>query len=139
MISKKHLSSNETIIDITSNAILYFKQCDFETLKNEASGIKYTDIYGEAISKYPLAWEILKKAALMKNEELIFEKTQKNDSLMIDDEFDKSGCRIVVCDGYSLEFDDYLKEELGKVVTGMVNGERIYLIIYETERVRLHN
>lgn len=113
--------SNEAIIGITSNAILYFKQCDFDTLKYEATRMKYTDIYGEAIHKYPLAWEILKKAALMKNEELIFEETPKNDSLNIDDEFDKSECKIVVCDGYSLEFDDYLKEELGNVVTGTGN------------------
>lgn len=113
--------SNETIKSITSNAILYFKQCDYDTLKEEATRIKHTDIYGEAISKYPLAWEILKKAALMKNEELIFEEASQNDSLNIDNEFDKSGNKIAVCDGYSLEFDDYLKEELGKVVTGMVN------------------
>lgn len=113
--------SNEAIIGITSNAILYFKQCDFDTLKYEATRMKYTDIYGEAIHKYPLAWEILKKAALMKNEELIFEETPKNDSLNIDDEFHKSECKIVVCDGYSLEFDDYLKEELGNVVTGTGN------------------
>lgn len=113
--------SNETIIGITSNAILFFKQCDFDTLKDEATRIKYTDIYGEAIHKYPLAWDILKKAALMKNEELIFEETSKNNSLYIDDEFDQSECKIVVCDGYSLEFDDYLKEELGNVVTGTGN------------------
>lgn len=112
---------NETIRSITSNAILYFKQCEFNTLKQETKTIKYTDVYEEAIQKYPLAWEVLKKAALMENEELIFEEAQKTHFINIDGALVNEGNRIAVCDGYSLEFDDYLKEEIGKIITGEID------------------
>lgn len=69
--------SNETIKSITTNAILYFKQCEFDTLKREVRNIKYTDVYEAAIRKYPLAWEMLKEAALLKNEEMTFEEVSK--------------------------------------------------------------
>lgn len=109
--------SNETIKSITTNAILYFKQCEFDTLKREVRNIKYTDVYEAAIRKYPLAWKMLKEAALLKNEEMTFEEVSKTSFSNIENEFINDQNRVAVCDGYSLEFDDYLKEEINRVLT----------------------
>ncbi len=113
--------SNEKIKSITSNAICYFKQCQFEALQDEAKTLKYVDVYGEAIQKYPLAWTVLKRAAVADNTEEIFEKVPEADS---EDAGEISGVKDfkkVVCDGYSLDFDDVLKEELGDVIAGRIN------------------
>ena len=53
--------SDKTIKEITANAIFYFRQCDFDTLKEETEGMEYTDVYEEPIQKYPLAWIYFKK------------------------------------------------------------------------------
>jgi len=113
--------SNETIKSITSNAISYFKQCKFEILQNEAENLKHVDVYGEAIPKYPLAWTVLKRAALSSDTVDVFEKMYEVNYGNEEDEFLENKCIEVICDGYSLEFDDYLKEELGNVMSGRLD------------------
>lgn len=113
--------SNEEIKSITSNAIYYFKQYKFETLQNEAKNLEYVDVYGEAIQKYPLAWTVLKKTALANDTVDVFKKMHEENFGNAVEVFFEDKCKKVVCDGYSLEFDDYLKEELGNVVSGRVD------------------
>lgn len=113
--------SDEKIKCITSNAICYFKQCKFETLQNEAKNLEYVDVYGQAIQKYPLAWAVLKRAALASDTVDVFNKLHEVNSENVGEKFFENKFKKVVCDGYSLEFDDYLKEELGNVISGRVD------------------
>ena len=110
--------SDEKIRIITSSAICYFKECQFETLQEEARNLRYIDVYGEVIQKYPLAWTVLKRAAAANNSEEEFEKIQGANQRNIGEDFGINTCKTAICDGYSLEFDDYLKETLGDVVSG---------------------
>lgn len=110
--------SDEKIKSITADAIYYFKQCNFETLQNEAENLEYADVYGEAIQKYPLAWAVLKRAALSADTVDVFNKLQEGKCESGEEAFFESKCRKVICDGYSLEFDDVLKEELSNVISG---------------------
>ena len=116
--------SDEKIKSITSNAIRYFKQCKFEALQNEAKNLEYIDVYEEAIQKYPLAWSVLKRAAA-NDTGGIPENVQEVKFEDVREVFAESKYKKVVCDGYTLEFDDYLKEELGNVITG--RGEVFYV------------
>ena len=113
--------SDEKIKDITSNAVCYFKQCEIDVLQNEAKTLEYEDIYGEAIQKYPLAWTVLKKAATLKNEEYVFEEVHEAYVEDVRETFVENTYKKVICDGYSLKFDDYLKEELGNVISGRLD------------------
>lgn len=113
--------SDETIRSITSDAILYFRQCDFSALKEETKSMEYTDVYNEAIRKYSLAWEVLKKAAWMESEEAVFEKAPKVLFRDTDIALEEKEMKKVICDGYSLSFDDDLQEELGKVCSGLAD------------------
>lgn len=117
----QELLSNEKIKSITSNAIRYFKQCKFETLQNEAKNMEHVDIYGGAIQKYPLAWAVLKRAALSSGTVDVFKKLHEVNSENVGEVPFENKYKKVVCDGYSLEFDDYLKEELGNVISGRVD------------------
>lgn len=110
--------SDEKIKSITADAIYYFKQCNFETLQNEAENLEYADVYGEAIQKYSLAWAVLKRAALADDTVDVFNKLQEGKCESGEEAFFESKCRKVICDGYSLEFDDVLKEELSNVISG---------------------
>ncbi len=113
--------SDATIKETTANAILYFKQCDFYTLQAEAEGMEYTEVYKGPIEKYPLAWDILQKAALMEHAELKLGESPKIYSSDMEKEFLMQEHKAAICDGFSLEFDAYLREELGKVISGMTD------------------
>ena len=110
--------SDKKIRQMTSDAIAYFRQYGFESLQEEARSMEFKDVYGEAIKKYPLAWEILKKTALLTAETLQFAGTNETVSEYEDQKLDCKTYNKVVCDGYSLDFDDYLKEELGNLISG---------------------
>ena len=110
--------SNDKIRQLTSDAIVYFRQCSFASLQEEAQSMEFKDVYGQAIKKYPLAWDVLKKTALMTGEILEFAVT---DQTVSEYEVQKLECRKydkVICDGYSLEFDEYLEESLGNLISG---------------------
>lgn len=110
---------NERIRTITSNAINYFKKCNIENLRIEAEQMEYEDVYENSKNKYPLAWEVLKRTAVMKKEECEYEKIeiQERDKEDLNSEL-KSEIKITICDGYTLEFDDNLKKILGYVISG---------------------
>lgn len=111
--------SDEKIKEITSDAILYFRQCSFPDLQSEAKTLQYEDVYQTAIQKYPLAWAVLKRAAAESSGENIFEKVQEEKTQNEKEVFAEKAVKKVICDGYTLEFDEYLKEELGNVRAGM--------------------
>lgn len=113
--------SDEKIKSITSNAICYFKQCEFETLRIEAKGLEYVDVYGKAISKYPLAWAVLKRTEVTTDMENTFEKVDEADLEDVREVFTENEYKKVICDGYSLMFDDYLREVLGDVIADRVD------------------
>lgn len=114
--------SDERIKSITSNAICYFEKCEFEALEIEAKNMDYVDVYGEAARKYPLAWVVLQKAVLESGMESVNEKIHEVDLYLDDTEelFKIDKYKKVISDGYSLEFDDYLKEELGNVIADRI-------------------
>lgn len=93
----------------------------FEILQKEASNLTYVDVYEEAIQKYPLAWAVLKRAALASGTVDVFQNLHEVTFENVEKELSETKCKKVVCDGYSLEFDDYLKEELGNVISGRVD------------------
>lgn len=113
--------SDEKIKNITMDAIRYFKQCKIETLQNEVKNMEYVDIYGEVSKKYPLAWDVLKRVAAANGTEDIFEKIYEEKSEDTEILISENKYKMVICDGYSLEFDDYLKEEIGDVITGRID------------------
>lgn len=122
-VNCSHFKMQEPLSDgevkkITSKAICCFKHGKWETLQDEAKNLAYTDVYGEAIQKYPLAWAVLKRAAAEDHKEDVFDQVQGANEEDICGEFTDKVYKKVVCDGYSLAFDDYLKEELGNVVSG---------------------
>lgn len=110
--------SNEKIRQLTSDAIVYFRQCSFASLQEEAQSMEFKDVYGQAIKKYPLAWEILKKTALMTEEILEFAGTDQTVSEYEDQKLECRKYDKVICDGYSLEFDEYLEESLVNLISG---------------------
>ena len=110
--------SNEKIRQLTSDAIVYFRQCIFASLREEAQSMEFKDVYGQAIKKYPLAWDVLKKTALMTGEILEFAGADQTVSEYEDQKLDCRKYDKVICDGYSLEFDEYLEEALGNLISG---------------------
>ena len=110
--------SNEKIRQLTSDAIVYFRQCSFASLREEAQSMEFKDVYGQAIKKYPLAWDVLKKTALMTGEILEFAGADQTVSEYEDQKLDCRKYDKVICDGYSLEFDEYLEEALGNLISG---------------------
>ena len=110
--------SNEKIRQLTSDAIVYFRQCSFASLREEAQSMEFKDVYGQAIKKYPLAWDVLKKTALMTGEILEFAGADQTVSEYDDQKLDCRKYDKVICDGYSLEFDEYLEEALGNLISG---------------------
>ncbi len=64
---------------------------------------------------------MLKRAALSSDTVDVFEKMYEVNYGNEEDEFLENKCIEVICDGYSLEFDDYLKEELGNVMSGRLD------------------
>lgn len=113
--------SDEKIKSITTAAICYFKQCDFKTLQNETGNLEYVDVYEEAIRKYPLAWAVLKRAAMAGNVVDVFDKLHEEKYENSGEIFFENKLKKVICDGYSLEFDDVLKEELSNIISGRLD------------------
>lgn len=117
--------SDDKIREITSEAIAYFRRCDFEELYNEARNTEFDDVYATAIQKYPLAWEILKRTAVMNDKEEFFEKIENCREKEKMGNGGISDCGKVIADGFSLEFDEVLRKNL----TALASGETdIFLV-----------
>lgn len=112
--------SNKKIQELTSSAIKYFASCDFKTLIKEAQNTTHEDIYEIARQKYTLAWKILKEIAFLNEIEYDFKKAENCRKTEQENEQTLSKIRekTVVCDGYTLDFDEYLQEVLGDVIAG---------------------
>ena len=111
---------NKKIQELTSSAIKYFASCDFKTLIKEAQNTTHEDIYEIARQKYPLAWKILKEIAFLNEIEYDFKKAESSRKNEQENEqtLRKIREKTVVCDGYTLDFDEYLQEVLGDVIAG---------------------
>lgn len=114
--------SNEKIKELTSSAVKYFSNCNIEELVKEAQNIEHEDVYEVAYRKYPLAWKVLKEIAFLEGEQYEFSGIEKSDKAEIDAVCAHTECKTVVCDGYTLEFDDFLKETIGEVITGKMDA-----------------
>ena len=103
--------------NITYQAIQYFNQFDFKELSKQ---IDYNEIesniYDKARKKYPLAWEVLYELANMQGKSIQIEKEtlgSVKEDIKISDE---KKMQTVVCNGFTLEFDETLKEIIGEVI-----------------------
>lgn len=107
--------SDEQIREITKNALTYLGAYTMEQIAHECGSLEGEDIYGEAARKYPLAAEYMRKLAAMEGTSETLEFCTPE----ISDEPELKYSRLrkeVICDGYSLEFDDELRELIGMVL-----------------------
>ncbi len=123
--------SDEQIREITRSALEYLGAYTMEQIAGECfelfgEGICGSvdrffpggeDIYGAATARYPLAAEYMSKLAIMEG---TTETLAGCDTLEIfedsDSEAGKRTAKEVICDGYSLEFDDDLKALIERVL-----------------------
>lgn len=120
-IKMKHALSDTQIKDITEKAIVFFNKYEKAQLMNECIGADFKDIYGIAIKKYPLAWEVIKKLANMPGNSESFYMADKKSVIAQMSTVENIKFTKVVCDGYTLEFDEALKQALGEVLAGKID------------------
>ena len=113
--------SDAQIKDITESAIIYFNKYEKAQLVNECIGLDFNDKYGNAIRKYTLAWEAIKQLANMSGNREFFYDTDKKRPIVQKIEFENIKKSEVICDGYTLDFDEVLKQTLGQVLDGKVD------------------
>jgi len=112
--------SNRQIFEITSEAAAYFNKYDMDTLAKEAEEIRAAEnVYTIAMQKYPLAWEILYKAANITGNSMDIDLKYTLESKEDLRKHKDSEFRTVVCNGYTLEFDEGLREAIGEVLAGV--------------------
>lgn len=113
--------SDEQVRAITSEAIKFFNQVDFEKMCQELDS-NFENVYDIAKEKYPEAWDIIKKLANLNAESCDYEAKlgiksgEKTRELYRGENFKKA-----VCDGYTLEFDKELRNIIGEVIAGKVS------------------
>ena len=112
--------SDKKIRELTAEAIRYFSDCELRALIQEAQNTVYEDVYEAAKCKYPLAWTVLSKIALLEASEWGFDKIQEEKKRVLTEEEMRTEPKIqkVICDGFTLEFDEYLEETIREVVGG---------------------
>lgn len=114
--------SNEQIKQITEEAIRYFNNYDMSILASKVEKIEVVkNVYIEAIEKYPLAWDILYQLANLDVQAMDITRHvegQRRENLEKDSELQME---TVVCNGFTLEFDETLKEIIGEVITDKAN------------------
>lgn len=115
---------DKTVRRLTSSAIEYFSACDLQELMQEARSMEYEDVYEAAAKKYPLAWNMLMKTALLGKREYDFKKIAEMDEKNPEEgQWVKSGeKKSIITDGFTLEFDDYLKDAVGEVASGKLDA-----------------
>lgn len=118
-IKMKQGLSDTQVKDITEKAIVFFNKYEKAQLVDECIGFDFEDIYGIAIKKYPLAWEVIKRLANMPENSKSFYRIDEKNSKMLT--FENIKLSEVVCDGYTLEFDEALKQALGEVLAGKID------------------
>ena len=112
--------SKSQIFEITSEAAAYFNKYDMDTLAKEAEEIGAAEnVYTLAMKKYPLAWEILYKAANITGNSMDIDLKYTLESKEDLRKHKDSEFRTVVCNGYTLEFDEGLREAIGEVLAGV--------------------
>lgn len=112
--------SDEYIKNITQEAIGYFGQFTMKEIAEDCKSKNFTDVFGHGAEKYPMAAEILKKAALMSGTVATVPKNQ-TEAKISDCELFNLQSKIAICDGYKLSFDIQLTETLGLVLSGRID------------------
>ncbi|WP_097016036.1 hypothetical protein [Anaerocolumna aminovalerica] len=120
-IKMKQGLSDTQVKDITEKAIVFFNKYEKAQLVDECTGLDFEDIYGIAIKKYPLAWEVIKRLANMPGNSNFFYMANEKSSIAQKLTFEDIKFSRVVCDGYTLEFDEALKQALGEVLAGKID------------------
>lgn len=113
--------SDAQIRDITERAIVFFNKYEKIQLVDECEGMEFNDIYGIAIEKYPLAWKIIKRLANMSENNESFHIMDKKKSITQSSMLEKMIMSEAICDGFTLEFDEALKQAIGEVIAGKVD------------------
>lgn len=113
--------SNEQIKQITFEAIQYFNNYDMSILANGIDEIgNEKNVYSIAMKMYPLAWDVIYKTANLDGFKMEIEKEYQHDRE--NEELDTGAeMKTVVCNGFTLEFDETLKEIIGEVIADKVN------------------
>ena len=116
--------SNEAIVSITSSAILFFNDFDFESHK--VSLPDEENVYLSAKHKYPIAWDVLFELANLEDREKELVDSGKTAD-KIENNYIFSGVKnikskAVVLDGYTLEFDEVLCS-----ILRMCSSRRLFL------------
>ena len=107
--------NNVQIKAVTSSAIEYFNQYDFDELKKDLPA-NVINLYDKAIEQYPIAWQALLKLANMK--EQVVNTTKATSGTLAQFVYDNSQnlkISVSVCNGYSLSFDPQLSDILNKI------------------------
>lgn len=113
--------SDEQVRAITSEAINFFNQVDFEEMCQELDS-DFVNVYDIAKEKYPLAWDIIKKLANLSDEACDYEiKPEMKSQEKTQELYKGENFKKVVCDGYTLEFDEELRRIIGEVIAGIVD------------------
>lgn len=113
--------SNEQIKQITFEAIQYFNNYDMNILANSIISIEdEQNVYSIAKKKFPLAWNVLHQIANLDGYKM---KIEKADQCQREDVefYYEAKLKTVVCNGFTLEFDDTLKEIIGGVIADKNN------------------
>lgn len=113
--------SNEQIKQITFEAIRYFNNYDMNILANNIVGIENEqNVYSMAKNKFSLAWDVVHQIANLDKYKM---ELEKKDQCHREDVELKYGAELktVVCNGFTLEFDETLKEIIGAVIADQVN------------------
>ena len=108
--------SNEQIKQITFEAIQYFNNYDMNILANNVVVIENEqNVYSIAKKKFPLAWDVVHQIANLDGYKM---KMEKQEQCHREDVELKYGAELktVVCNGFTLEFDETLKEIIGDVI-----------------------
>ncbi|MBQ4558746.1 MAG: hypothetical protein IJA54_00285 [Tyzzerella sp.] len=113
--------SNEQVKQITFEAIQYFNNYDMNKLANDVIGIENEqNVYSMAKKKFPLAWDVLHQIANLDGYKMKIEKTEQFHREKLELKYGAE-LKTVVCNGFTLEFDETLKGILGDIIADKNN------------------
>ncbi len=114
--------SDAQLKNITESAIIYFNKYEKAQLINECIDLDFNDKYGNAMVKYGLAWDVIKQLANMPGNKEARHKTDGVSPIGEKIKLENLKRSEVVCDGYTLDFDEELKSTLGQVLDGKTDA-----------------
>ncbi|MBQ9279863.1 MAG: hypothetical protein IJ215_02285 [Clostridia bacterium] len=98
----------EDVKKITTDAINYFKDINFEQLADEVSKNNIKDKYGEITKKYPMAWEALIQLGNCNGKKAVYKEIQIAEKIKLD-----------FLNGVNSDVNQLVKESLEDVQSGI--------------------